>query len=461
MSSPLALIVRSDQILKLAEDQITCRASDGFINLTELCKAGRKAFKNWHQNQRSQAFLEALSKVAGIPATEFIHLGTVSSATWGHPQVAINIAQWISPEFDVQVSKWIYELGVTGKVELGKEKSQVELEQEWKAKVELLEEQKRELEDTNGRLIVRASIEAAEKDEERKERLRITKNHNSLVKKRRYHKFEDGRCFYIWSYSHPMVWRNKIGVTDNINTRLATARTSVPDLRLEYLVFLDKNELLESAMKEKFRDSFLEINHEIVNKVNVKDLVKAARAFMDLYEWERKEESDLSIYNPVAPEGKVNVDEIISKMREEQKTAKLAEVKPEAVPLDDPLRCPICSNSFKSKSNTLRHIKTVHKKERDDKVMCDQCGGLFATKYTLKKHIQDVHLKASVVRCKICGHESSNLGNLKIHMESKHGNNKVPCPHCEKPIARANLQTHILRKHKDTLEEMIDPTLTS
>ena len=41
-------------------------------------------------------------------------------ATWGHPQVAINIAQWISPEFDVQVSKWIFELMLTGKVEIGK-----------------------------------------------------------------------------------------------------------------------------------------------------------------------------------------------------------------------------------------------------------------------------------------------------------------------------------------------------
>ena len=44
-----------------------------------------------------------------------------------HPQVAINIAQWISPDFDVKVSAWIYELVLTGKVELGKEKSNDEL----------------------------------------------------------------------------------------------------------------------------------------------------------------------------------------------------------------------------------------------------------------------------------------------------------------------------------------------
>ena len=55
--------------------------------------------------------------------------------TWVHPQVAINIAQWISPEFDVQVSKWIFELMITGKVEL---KSNEELESQYKEKIQQL-----------------------------------------------------------------------------------------------------------------------------------------------------------------------------------------------------------------------------------------------------------------------------------------------------------------------------------
>jgi hypothetical protein len=46
----------------------------------------------------------------------------------GHPQVAINIAQWISPEFDVMVSKWIFELFLTGSLDLNKEKTSKELD---------------------------------------------------------------------------------------------------------------------------------------------------------------------------------------------------------------------------------------------------------------------------------------------------------------------------------------------
>jgi hypothetical protein len=55
--------------------------------------------------------------------------GNGERRAWVHPQVAINIAQWISPEFDVKVSAWIYELILTGKVEveLGKEKTNEEL----------------------------------------------------------------------------------------------------------------------------------------------------------------------------------------------------------------------------------------------------------------------------------------------------------------------------------------------
>jgi predicted GIY-YIG superfamily endonuclease len=55
-------------------------------------------------------------------------------SNWGHPQVAINVAQWISPEFSVKVSAWIYELMLTGKVELGKEKSSKELDKIYEKK---------------------------------------------------------------------------------------------------------------------------------------------------------------------------------------------------------------------------------------------------------------------------------------------------------------------------------------
>ena len=48
--------------------------------------------------------------------------------TWVHPQVAINIAQWISPQFDVKVSGWVYEIMMTGKVDITNTTSYKELQ---------------------------------------------------------------------------------------------------------------------------------------------------------------------------------------------------------------------------------------------------------------------------------------------------------------------------------------------
>ena len=130
-SSQLPLIINYKQPLVLNNIEITTRQKDGYINLSALCKAGNKKFKHWNENKKTKAFLQVLSSSVRIPTRELIKYETGSNenrATWGHPQVAINIAQWISPHFDVQVSKWIFELMLTGRVELGKEKTNEELE---------------------------------------------------------------------------------------------------------------------------------------------------------------------------------------------------------------------------------------------------------------------------------------------------------------------------------------------
>ena len=117
------------------------RDEDGYINVTNLCKAGDKLFKNWKKTQKTKAFLRVLSSVVLIGTTELIKLGTGSkniknstSQTWVHPQVAINIAQWISPAFDVKVSGWVYEIMMTGKVDITNTTSFKKLQEENKQK---------------------------------------------------------------------------------------------------------------------------------------------------------------------------------------------------------------------------------------------------------------------------------------------------------------------------------------
>jgi hypothetical protein len=113
------------------------REEDGFINVTNLCKAGKKQFSSWNQLEKTKGFLRVLSSSIGIHRDELIKYNTGSikeRATWAHPQVAINIAQWISPNFDVKVSCWVYEVMLTGKVDITNTKSYKELQKENKNK---------------------------------------------------------------------------------------------------------------------------------------------------------------------------------------------------------------------------------------------------------------------------------------------------------------------------------------
>jgi hypothetical protein len=71
---------------------IVSRESDNYINATQLCQAGDKRFKKWYENDKSKAFVDELSRVARIRATDLIDIkqGGNDQGTWVHPRVAIN-----------------------------------------------------------------------------------------------------------------------------------------------------------------------------------------------------------------------------------------------------------------------------------------------------------------------------------------------------------------------------------
>ena len=125
-------IKKDIQSLKLKDNyQLEYRENDGFINITNLCKAGGKKFNDWNRLDKTKRFLDVLSSTTGIPVVELLKQeqgGNGERHTWAHPQVAINIAQWISPEFDVLVSKWVYEIMLTGKVDIRDNKTTEELD---------------------------------------------------------------------------------------------------------------------------------------------------------------------------------------------------------------------------------------------------------------------------------------------------------------------------------------------
>ena len=116
---------------------IESREEDSYIDVTNLCKAGKKEFKHWKSLNKTKSFLHELASKVGIPTVELITQNTGGNGdrhTWVHPQVAINIAQWISPQFDVKVSAWVLEVMMTGKIDITNTKSYRELKEDNKNK---------------------------------------------------------------------------------------------------------------------------------------------------------------------------------------------------------------------------------------------------------------------------------------------------------------------------------------
>ena len=88
------------------------RASDGYINATELCKAAGKRWHNYVRNETTGHFLRALSaktRIGVLDLNQEVRSKDGIASTWVHPKVAIHLAQWLSADFAVQVSEWVYD----------------------------------------------------------------------------------------------------------------------------------------------------------------------------------------------------------------------------------------------------------------------------------------------------------------------------------------------------------------
>ena len=129
---PEEIVKKNIKSLKLKDNyQLEYRETDGYIDVNDLCKAGGKEFRAWNRLNKTKRFLEVLSATVLISTVDLLKQeqgGNGERHTWSHPQVAVNIAQWISPEFDVLVSKWVYEIMLTGKVDIRDNKTTQELD---------------------------------------------------------------------------------------------------------------------------------------------------------------------------------------------------------------------------------------------------------------------------------------------------------------------------------------------
>jgi hypothetical protein len=158
---------------------------------------------------------------------------------------------WCNPYFAVQVSNWLDELLSTGKVELGNEKSNKELENIWKGKLQISENKIDKLET------------------------------QLLTAKGKYPKFEEGFIYYICHDPDWNINKYKPGKSVNFNATLEVYRRLSGRIHIDFLLYLGSNaelKLLEDAMKNKFA----EYRKPRRNEVLICELKKLTDAVIDI-----------------------------------------------------------------------------------------------------------------------------------------------------------------------------------
>ena len=237
----------SDILLNIDSIIFDVRKTDGYINAGKLCSAYNCLFADYNRLKQTKEFLTFLKQ-------DMINFGLdvelvmsnrkdAFHGTYVHPIVAIDIARWISPKFSVLFTKLIYQLFLTGSVNV---QSQISVDKLEQIRIKQLEENLTALEQKYSKLEI--------KHERYKER------------KTRY-QFDKGNCFYVvrdldCKYTN----RYKFGQTNNFTNRIGSMRTNTPRMTVERLIYIDNHIEFESRVKAVFEKEghLIYLNHEFV-----------------------------------------------------------------------------------------------------------------------------------------------------------------------------------------------------
>lgn len=311
---------------------------DGMVNATALCKAGNKKLNDYKRNKQTEAYLQALELNTGIPVLELFKtlVGGNHEGTWVHRKVAIHLAQWISPEFSVQVSNWLDELLLFGKVTLGQEKSQTELENKFQEQIQTLQSQLTKSED---------------------EKMQLMHKYNSRLQKHKYHKFKKkGPCFYIITQGLEYkdgISRIKIGIcgcpkrkistcpdcnadlhkheqTESFDGRLQNHRTLWPQLHVKFAVYTEDADVLEKCIKRVYKEAINPGGHEIIENIDLEDIIKETMSFLEIFN-RKSDEKEYLIEDNIEDYNKMSLTAMKEKEEKEEMKEQVTEVVEEVI----------------------------------------------------------------------------------------------------------------------------------
>ena len=109
--------------------------------------------------------------------------------------------------------------------------------------------------------------------------------------------------------------------------------------------------------------------------------------------------------------------------------------------------CKICNLTL-TKLSLNRHYQSLH--ENIKNYHCDKCEYKAFRKTTLENHKKAIHNHLGFkFSCFQCDYKNLKLGNLKIHLQSKHQGKRLQCQICDSQFTTVgNLNLHMKRIHE-------------
>jgi hypothetical protein len=145
-------------ILTYKGSEIQQREEDSYVNATQMCVGNGKKVNDWLRLEQTNAYIQGISTITGIPAIELVITKqgspTLGGGTWIHPKLAIELGRWISVDFAIWCDMHIKTLLETGKTEiepikpktaLELAKEQVKLLEQLEIQQSIIEEQEKDL----------------------------------------------------------------------------------------------------------------------------------------------------------------------------------------------------------------------------------------------------------------------------------------------------------------------------
>ncbi|XP_060524032.1 zinc finger protein 1 homolog isoform X2 [Cylas formicarius] len=114
--------------------------------------------------------------------------------------------------------------------------------------------------------------------------------------------------------------------------------------------------------------------------------------------------------------------------------------------VQNPVHCPVCNKTFKSKYTLNVHLKR-HRLE--GQFACTLCGKCFSSQGCLNRHLK-IHTGEKKFECQVCQKRFLSSHNLIVHERVHTGEKPYLCSHCGKAFSnRTGLNFHV-RIHTNT-----------